>query len=89
MYANFEGEIIERQREREREMNGGRFNFVLHSKNQAHDLLSCSWHRLLRLWLVEHKMHFSIIWSLQTAAKLRIRDLINMLIGEFSEIEAN
>lgn len=38
-------EIIERQ---EPEMNGGRFNSILHSKNQAHDLLSRCLNRAFR-----------------------------------------
>lgn len=38
-------ELIERQ---EPEMNGGRFNSILHSKNQAHDLLSRCLNRAFR-----------------------------------------
>lgn len=45
MYANIywvrgkpkRKKIIERQKN---ELSGGRFNFILHSKNQAHDFLS-------------------------------------------------
>lgn len=74
-------------------MNGGRFNFILHSKNQAHDLLSCCFNLPVCI-------HGNAVWSLEQHMTDRstehivreshsreiahsARDLINMLIGEF------